>query len=345
MRVQQKTIQHHVGGRKRPDFAKLATHHRMGKYMALSQLPAPPASFNYWPLANQAAVVDILGNGGDPVVIPGVGPVGPLGDCTAAGACHLADVYSAGGGAPAAMTAAQAIAFYSLSTGYNPADPSTDQGGDEVTVLTTWQQKGLDGNGLHPIKGFVLVDGANAPLLFASCWLLGGLYFGLELTEAMANTSGPGYLWVPGTANPADGHCVVGAGGDSSGKGQININTWGLLGGFEMDAIAELCVESAGGTVFVPISQEWVNAAKAMAPSGFDWEQLASDFDLDLGGTVPVPPPTPAPPAPLPPGGAATLASAQAAMVPAFGSAFVFDRAQAIAAGQAAVASLTWPTS
>jgi hypothetical protein len=325
VRIQQHTVQHHVGGRKRPDFAALAGHHRMAKYMTLSTLPTPPASFNYWPLANQAAVSDILGNN-------------TLGDCTAAGACHLADIYTAGGGAPAALTSAQAIAFYSLSTGYNPADPSTDQGGDEVTVLTTWQQKGLDGNGLHPIKGFVLVDGANAPLLFASCWLFGGLYFGLELTTAQANTSGGGFLWTPGTANPADGHCVVGAGGDSSGKGQIQINTWGLLGGFEMDAIAELCVESAGGTVFVPISAEWVNAAKSAAPSGFDWEQLASDFDLDLGGAVPVPSPVP-PPAPS---GPATQASVNAALAGAF-QYDMLTKSQAVTQAQASVAGLTWP--
>jgi hypothetical protein len=241
---------------------------------------------------------------------------GTLGDCTAAGACHLADVYTAGGGSPAALTAAQAIAFYSLSAGYDPSNPATDQGGDEVTVLTTWENGGLDGKGLHAIKGFVSVDGSNADLLFSSCWLFGGLYFGLELTDDMANTQSAGFLWTPGTANPNDGHCVVGAGGNSSGIGSITINTWGLLGGFEMDAIADLCVQSAGGTVFVPISEEWVSAAKAMAPSGFDWEQLASDFDLDLGGNVPAPSPTPSPkpplPTPAPPGATVSLAQAQA---------------------------------
>jgi hypothetical protein len=304
MRNVQKTIQHNIGGRHRPDFAKVNAKHQMVKYVKLSQLPTAPSSFNYWPLANQAAVSDILGNG-------------TLGCCTASGACHLADVYSAGGGSPAAMTAAQAIEFYSLSTGYNPAVPGSDQGGDEITVLTTWENGGLDGKGLHPIKGFISVDGSNAALLFASCWLFGGLYFGLELTDVMANTSGAGFLWTPGTADPNDGHCVVGAGGSSTGKGQIQINTWGLLGGFEMDAIAELCVESAGGTVFVPISQEWVNTAKNLAPSGFDWEQLANDFDLDLGGAVPVPTPGPAPipkpplPTPAPPGSTVTLGLAQ----------------------------------
>jgi hypothetical protein len=325
MRTQQHS--HHIGGRRRPDFAKVATHHMMGKYMALSQLPAPPTSFNYWPLANASAIGDILGNN-------------TLGDCTAAGACHLADIYSAGGGTPAALTAAQAIAFYSLSTGYVPGNPSTDQGGDEVTVLSDWRDKGLDGNGLHAIKGFVSVDGSNGPLLLASCWLFGGLYFGLELTADMANTSGPGFLWVPGTANPNDGHCVVGGGGDSSGKGTTKINTWGMLGDFELDAIAELCVESAGGTVFVPISQEWVNAAKSAAPSGFDWEQLASDFDLDLGGSVPVPAPQP-PPAPT---GPATQASVNAALAGAFPYSML-TQAQAVAQAQAAVAGLTWPAS
>jgi hypothetical protein len=301
MRIIQSISHHHVGGRKRPDFAKVGAKHRMSKYMKLAQLPAAPASFNYWPLANQSAVADILGNN-------------TLGDCTAAGACHLADVYTAGGGSPAALTTAQAIAFYSQSTGYNPANPATDQGGDEVTVLTSWQTLGLDGKGLHAIKGFVSVDGSNADLVFASCWLFGGLYFGLELTDTMANTQSAGFLWTPGTADPNDGHCVVGAGGNSSGKGQIQINTWGLLGGFEMDAIAELCVETAGGTVFVPISQEWIDSAKNLAPSGFDWEQLASDFDLDLGGTVTTPTPAPVKPplpTPAPSGTVVTLAQAQ----------------------------------
>jgi hypothetical protein len=306
----------------------------MSKYMKLSQLPAASASFNYWPLANQSAISNILGNGSPYPT--------PLGNCTAAGACHLADLYSAGGGNPAALTTDQAITFYSLSTGYNPADPSTDQGGDEVTVLTTWQNGGLDGKGLHAIQGFVLVDGANSDLVFASCWLFGGLYFGLELTTAQANTSGPGFLWVPGTPNPNDGHCVVGGGGNSSGKGQINTNTWGLLGGFEMDAIAEQCVESAGGTVFVPISAEWVNAAKSMAPSGFDWEQLADDFDLDLGGTVPVPAPTPPVVAP-PVTGQATLATATAAVTQGINAAAALEtRTQAITAASAALTGLTW---
>jgi hypothetical protein len=338
MRNVQKTIQHNIGGRHRPDFAKVNAKHRMAKYVKLSQLPTPPAVFNYWPLANQSAVADILGNS-------------TLGDCTAAGACHLTDVYSAGGGSPAAMTAAQAIAFYSLSTGYDPSNPTTDQGGDEVTVLTTWENGGLDGKGLHPIKGFVLVDGSNAPLLFASCWIFGGLYFGLELTDAMANTNQAGFLWTPGTANPNDGHCVVGAGGDSSGKGTIATNTWGLLGDFEMDAIAELCVESAGGTVFVPISQEWVNAAKNLAPSGFDWEQLASDFDLDLGGTVPAPAPTPVSPpkpplpTPAPAGSTVTLGLAQewAALGIQQGDPLQ-DPTQA-AANAAAGLAAGWPTS
>lgn len=323
MRTVQKTIHHNIGGRKRPDFARVATKTRMAKYMRLSQLPVPPDSFDYFAIANAAAEADILGNDS-------------LGDCTSAGACHLAEIYSAGGGAPAVLTRAQAIAFYSLSTGYVPGNPSTDQGGDEVTVLTDWKLRGLDGKGLHAIKDFIAVDGKNAAEVLAANWLFGGTYFGLELTDAMANTSAGNFEWKPGTANPNDGHCVVGGGGDKV-KG-IKINTWALLGFLEMDAIAELCVESAGGTVFVPISQEWVNAAKGMAPSGFDWQQLADDFDLDLGGSVPVPPTPPAPP-----GGAATLANANAAIQAAFQGTFVYDQAQAIARAQGAVGSLTWP--
>ena len=42
-------------------------------------------------------------------------------------------------------------------------------------VLTTWRDKGYDGNGLHAIAGFVQVDASNAVELKAACFFFGGL--------------------------------------------------------------------------------------------------------------------------------------------------------------------------
>jgi hypothetical protein len=206
-----------------------------------------------------------------------------LGDCTSAGAGHLIDIFTAGGGSPVAITAEQAVAFYSLSTGYVPGDESTDRGGDEVTVLTTWRDKGYDGQGGHAIAGFVQVDPNSVSELRAASYHLGGLYFGLELPDTYTNPfpSGDGFTWGTGTPDDAQGHCVVSVGANADG---IRIDSWGLCGTLTYAAIGELCSETNGGMVFAVIDKEWVNAASGKSPAGLAWADVMSDFSL-LAGT------------------------------------------------------------
>ena len=257
-------------GRNRPA-PHLRTGHKMAaKYFDAANMPPVPDSFDYSTL-NPTPLADVLGND-------------TLGDCTAAGAGHLIDVFTAGGGSPVTITAAETIAFYSLSTGYVPGDPSTDQGGDEVTVLTYWRDHGFDGKGGHPIAGFMRVDPTNAALLKACCFYFGGLYFGLELPNSYTHPfpSANGYVWGPGTPNPDQGHCIVGCGASATG---IKDDSWGLLGEFEYDGIAELCSESNGGMVFAVLSKDWVSKMSGDSPDALDWATLVADFD-GLGGTV-----------------------------------------------------------
>ena len=257
-------------GRTRPA-PNLRTGHKMAaKYFDAANMPPVPDAFDFSNL-NATPLADVLANDS-------------LGDCTSAGAGHLIDIFTGGGGSPIAITAAEAVAFYSLSTGYVPGDAATDQGGDEVTVLTTWRDKGYDGKGGHAIAGFVQVDAGNAALLKASAFYFGGLYFGLELPDTYTNPfpSSNGFVWGPGTPNPSQGHCIVGLGADLTG---IHIDSWGLFGTITYPAIAQLCSDSAGGMVFAVISKEWISATSQRSPGALDWAQLADDFAAD-GGTV-----------------------------------------------------------
>src|SRR5580704_2816718 len=135
-------------GRNRPAPHLRVGHKMAARYFNADAMPPVPDSFDFSSL-NASALADVLANDS-------------LGDCTSAGAGHLIDVFTAGGGSPVAITAAEAIAFYSQSTGYDPSNPATDQGGDEVTVLTSWRDKGYDGKGGHAIAGFVQVGVSNA---------------------------------------------------------------------------------------------------------------------------------------------------------------------------------------
>ena len=257
-------------GRKRPAPHLRVGHQMAAKYFDAANMPPVPDIFDFSTL-NASPLADVLANDS-------------LGDCTAAGAGHLIDVFTAGGASPVTITAAETIAFYSLSTGYNPSDPNSDQGGDEVTVLTCWRDKGFDGNGAHPIAGFVQVDASNAAELKAAAFYFGGLYFGLELPDTYTNPfpSSNGFTWGPGTPNPNQGHCIVGCGGSLTG---IKIDTWGLLGEFTYPGIADLCSDANGGMVFAVLSKDWVSAKSQQSPGALDWATLCADFDA-LGGTV-----------------------------------------------------------
>jgi hypothetical protein len=271
----------HIGGRRRPKETK-ATHPHLFKsvrdFMKPGMaLPAVPTTFSYFSQSAQAQS-DILGND-------------TLGDCTAAGACHLTESWTAAAGAPVVLQVADAIAFYSLSTGYVPGDSSTDQGGDEITVLSTWRDKGLDGNGSHAIVGWLVVDPTNAAEVKQAMYLFENLYFGIELDSSWPQSvSGNGFVWSGGTPNPADGHCIVGGGADTSG---ITVNSWGFIGTMTYPAIAQFCAENAGGNLFAILTQEVINRAQQKAPTGLDWPTLQAFF-ASLGGTT-TPPSNPPP--------------------------------------------------
>ena len=254
----------HLGGRHRPKPHKTKS---VRRYMT-APLPVAPDSFSYF-ATNLGAEHDILGND-------------TLGDCTAAGACHLAEAFTGAAGDPVVLTVADAIKFYSLSTGYNPSDPSTDHGGDEVTVCNTWRDQGLDGAGAHKIAGYIAIDPTDAALVKSCCWLFGGLYFGIECDDSFTQISGDGFTWGTGTPDPNNGHCVVGAGATPSG---VLINTWGMIGTFTWAAVAQFCADSAGGNLFAILSRELIASAQAKAPSGFDFAALVADFD-GLGGAI-----------------------------------------------------------
>lgn len=270
----------HVGGRKRPATRKKRY---LSRYLGAGiTLPtAPDFDHTVYAGATVPGLLDILGND-------------RLGDCTACGALHLTEAINAAAGAPIpAFVQSDAVGFYELSTGYNPADPSSDQGGDEVAVLTAWARQGLDGKGGHAIEGFFDVHPGSVPALRSIAWMFGGLYFGVELPDAYLQIPGSGYVWGTGTPNPANGHCFVGLGATASG---ILVDSWGLLGTITYEAIAELCTEANGGALYALLTQENMDRANSLCPAGIDWATLLADFEAEGGEiirpTIPSAPPS-----------------------------------------------------
>jgi hypothetical protein len=274
-------------GRKRPVARAPRLHLR--RYLK-EALPTPPDSVDY-----SSKATDCLSN---------VYKNDALGDCVIAAGYHIIGVETgnADDGAPFIATDDQIIADYSAIGGYDPNNPTaTDNGCDEQTALHYWMNNGFaDGSKL---QNFLAVDATDANAVKTALWLFENLFFGIELPDSWINPfpSAPGFAWDNDAPDPQNGHAICGVGYDANG---VQIDTWGLMGTMTWEAIAALCVPSAGGELYVLLTPDQIAAGQDKAPNGFDWATLAADFEA-LGGA------TPAPPAPdLPP--SVTLQDAQA---------------------------------
>jgi hypothetical protein len=250
-------------GRNRP--TRAPTHPPASRYVSLSTLPTPPASCDYM----AAALPNLTNVDGNDV----------LRDCTAAHYAHQIGIWTGNAGTLFCPTLNQVVAFYSASSGYDPANPLSDQGADELTVLETAQTVGLAG---HKILGACSVDPTDPAMVAACVWLFGGLALCAELPDEWVNPipTAPGFTWdVAGAPNPKQGHCAGIAGYDADG---LYLVTWGLVSEVTISrvtwpALAKYGAGSANGSLNAMLSQDWLDAA-GKAPNGYDMSQLVADF-------------------------------------------------------------------
>ncbi len=157
-----------------------------------------------------------------------------VGDCTIAGLEHAVKCWRQMKGSPdtGGITAQQVLDLYSTYTGYNPADPSTDQGANEQDVLTKAQQLGFFD---RKIQGFAAIGVNATPHLNWAGANLGGLYIGIALPKSIeAHMDDPTVVWdvadgsLSGDSAPGSlgGHCVWVVASDSTGFWFVS---WGRI--------------------------------------------------------------------------------------------------------------------
>jgi len=194
-----------------------------------------------------------------------------LGDCTCAAASHLVLSWTANASSPVVVSDNDTLTLYEKACGYNPADPSTDQGGVELDVLNFWRQNGIGSAG-HPISAYASVNPKNVTEVQQAINLFGGVYTGVALpTSAQAQV---GTLWDVTASTPDDagswgGHAVPGVAYDTVG---LTFVTWGNLQKATWAWFEAYCDEA-----YAIITQDWIEA-NGDAPSGFDLATLQADL-------------------------------------------------------------------
>ncbi|WP_039904938.1 hypothetical protein [Acetobacter tropicalis] len=153
-----------------------------------------------------------------------------IGDCTSVGLANHLRATAALAGYQIDVATGDAVRFYSESTGYDPRDPDTDQGGVEVDVLGIAGRDGyhLDSGAFYPLWGSIDPQDRNALALIVAG--MGAAYLGVQLAQA---DQAPGVWDIDraGDNTPGSwgGHCLLlwdytGLADDD----QVTLLTWGM---------------------------------------------------------------------------------------------------------------------
>lgn len=189
-----------------------------------------------------------------------------LGDCTAAGLLHLLVSMTTYAGDPIAPADPDALALYERF-GYQPGNPSTDQGANEQDVLQSAVSNPVCGEEVSLFGQVDVQDQEEVELALAT---FGPLYLGIDCPQSMQEQFGAGQVidYVPGS--PIEGgHCIILVGVDVD---YLYVVTWGqcvkMTWAFWQNYIEE---------AWVIVSKAWLEA-NGSTPSGFNLTTLQAAF-------------------------------------------------------------------
>jgi hypothetical protein len=221
---------------------------------------------------------------------------GDVGDCTCADVDHeVKSAQVAAGNPEVQSTAAEVLAAYSAITGYDPADPSTDQGAEMQQVRDFWQQTGFTlGGTVHKILLFAELDVHNDVLVRWALDQFGTVGIGVNLPNSAMDQFNASQPWdvVANDGGIDGGHAVAVVGYDAS---FWYVVTWGQIQRVT-PAWWRTYVEEAWAT----LDRDFVNAHTGDDALGGTLYDLGSQFAAVTGKPNPVPTPVPPVPSPTP---------------------------------------------
>ena len=172
-----------------------------------------------------------------------------------------------------APTADEALALYSILTGFNPVTGQPDDGTDTAKAMTAWVQQGIpiDSQNTDSVL-WSTIDPANSVEIALAIAHTGPIQVTLNLPVAALDTAlwqqAPGTTsdWEPGTWGAH--RVLVGA-----FHGNVRVcRTWGFDVAIHPDFWSRYVI-----SVDAALSREWFDAT-GLSPAGLDWDALVNDM-------------------------------------------------------------------
>jgi hypothetical protein len=201
------------------------------------------------------------------------------GDCVFADCAHQEMLRTANVGRIWIPTVEEVLALYSACTGFNPNDPSSDQGADELSVIDYLQCNGWLG---RKLDGHANLDPTQAEQMKWAVCLFGASRLGVNLPQSAIDQSNANQPWdYAGDNSPIGGHDVPLVKYDEK---YFYVVTWGKL---QPVTPGWMAATYPDGTAYVEeahaeLALDWVNKA-GTAPSKLNLKQLLADLQAVAG--------------------------------------------------------------
>jgi hypothetical protein len=201
-----------------------------------------------------------------------------LGCCTISAEGHTIQGWTVNASQEYTVPDTTIVDIYSAACGYVKGDPSTDQGGDEQTVLKYWQNNPING---HKLDAWAITDVTNEQEIKQAIWLTGGVYIAVQLPltaqkqdvwDVAMNTKPSWWkFWAKDPSDPGSwgGHAVRVLAYDQD---SYTVITWGKKLKMTKAFWQKYVVEC-----YALLSKDWV-ARNGESPSGFTYQILAADM-------------------------------------------------------------------
>ena len=191
------------------------------------------------------------------------------GDCVWAGLAHAVMLWNKSAGRDVSFTTAGVLSDYSACTGFNPDDPSTDQGTDIRTAMEYLRTTGVVDatKARHKSAAYVNV-GTSLTELNKALYIFGAVVIGLNLPDS-AQSQFPG-TWSYVAGSQIDGgHCVV-----ITDRNLFNhkLVTWG-----DRINVGHRFLTHYVEEAWAIATPDFLNSSGAAA-NGFDMAQLTADL-------------------------------------------------------------------